>query len=1048
MMLGALLLLIMAVPATAQVTIDPATWRVAAEDVNWLDAADNAARGASYNPATGNALVATRTGGARVVAVNGDTGATIGDLDMTGVAGGTFAINVVGASDDGQIFATNLVTAAAEATPFKIYRWASEGAAPTVVYEGAPTAARYGDSFFVYGSGDDVYLFASGSGTAAIAEFHWDGTALQAPRIIPVTAGAGRGGIAVGADGESLWITGSGTPVREVSRDTGALIREIDTGVIATGASLTAYFEVEDRQFVVTGISALEQFVRIVDVTAPGEEEIVAVTASIGTNANVNATGGLAVATDRAEIIVLSTNNALASFSYDFLLPEEPFIPEGLIAYWHQNDNELSGGGFGFEEGDFPQPADVGMGIITLDGGDVLATTEAGVYRWIQSFGGTELNRLNETVEAGGTLAIQGGTDAVNNGAYLQIEFSAVGYEDIELSYAVRGTNTGFRSHQISYSTDGETFLNFGDAFDPVDGSNFTVRTFNFGDALDHAETAWVRITLAGATGETGNNRFDNITLMGTPAEPPAPPIVLEEAVWAITPGQVPWLLPAGNTMRGGAYNLATDHVLVVSRAPGLAIHVLHPANGTSLGTMDVTGVAGGTFALSEIAVTDDGQIFGANLTLDGQSIRIYRWADQWAAPALVWEGNLNNRAGDAFSVGGFGNDVRLYISGTFNESVAILEWDGSAVGAPRYITPEATVDRARMGIAEVMDGDAIWINGPGTALALVSTEDGEILRQVSLDVLPSGFGDIAYFELDGRQYIVAGSAHQNDNIFKVVDITDEGAERIAYTTEPLGIYENTFFTGFTAFDSKRSNIVVGGTNAIVAAFSLADHDNAPPMAAEITSPADGAEVRIEGDGSTEFTATWTEATDPDGDTVLYRWQLSSTADFESPIVDASVGTATSFTTDFATVAAILDDAGIVLDGELTVYHRVITSDGAVETEGEAKTVTLVRGTLTNVEPGVGLPQEFALHGNYPNPFNPTTNIRFDLPQTADVRVEVYDVLGRQVMSLHHDGMMAGANQTIAVDAGRLASGTYLYRVVVEMQGVTRVETGKMLLVK
>jgi hypothetical protein len=44
--------------------------------------------------------------------------------------------------------------------------------------------------------------------------------------------------------------------------------------------------------------------------------------------------------------------------------------------------------------------------------------------------------------------------------------------------------------------------------------------------------------------------------------------------------------------------------------------------------------------------------------------------------------------------------------------------------------------------------------------------------------------------------------------------------------------------------------------------------------------------------------------------------------------------------------------------------------------------------------------------------------------------------------------MQAGANQTVMIDASRLASGTYLYRVVVEMQGTQRVETGKMLLVK
>lgn len=94
------------------------------------------------------------------------------------------------------------------------------------------------------------------------------------------------------------------------------------------------------------------------------------------------------------------------------------------------------------------------------------------------------------------------------------------------------------------------------------------------------------------------------------------------------------------------------------------------------------------------------------------------------------------------------------------------------------------------------------------------------------------------------------------------------------------------------------------------------------------------------------------------------------------------------------------------------------------------------------------LPETFALHGNYPNPFNPTTSIAFDLPESADVEIQVIDMIGRQVMTLPATQIAAGVNRTVQIDAARLASGTYFYRVIAKMESKTLVETGRMMLVK
>ena len=116
--------------------------------------------------------------------------------------------------------------------------------------------------------------------------------------------------------------------------------------------------------------------------------------------------------------------------------------------------------------------------------------------------------------------------------------------------------------------------------------------------------------------------------------------------------------------------------------------------------------------------------------------------------------------------------------------------------------------------------------------------------------------------------------------------------------------------------------------------------------------------------------------------------------------------------------------------------------------EGNKVTPQVTTSDEDVVEPTAELPTVFTVHGNYPNPFNPTTNVRFDLPEQANVRIEVVDVLGRNVMTVAPQTMSAGANKVITIDAARLSSGTYFYRVVAEGATRTFVQGSKFTLVK
>ncbi|MEQ8524570.1 choice-of-anchor I family protein [Gracilimonas sp.] len=128
-----------------------------------------------------------------------------------------------------------------------------------------------------------------------------------------------------------------------------------------------------------------------------------------------------------------------------------------------------------------------------------------------------------------------------------------------------------------------------------------------------------------------------------------------------------------------------------------------------------------------------------------------------------------------------------------------------------------------------------------------------------------------------------------------------------------------------------------------------------------------------------------------------------------------------------------------------------ITSSGALNGTitsedypvGGEDRITVFEEMETSNEPNAGIPERFALKQNYPNPFNPTTQIAFDLPETAEVRLSVFDMLGRKVTDLVNERMSAGTH-SVQFDASALSSGMYIYRI----EAGSFSKTQKMMLIK
>ncbi len=101
-----------------------------------------------------------------------------------------------------------------------------------------------------------------------------------------------------------------------------------------------------------------------------------------------------------------------------------------------------------------------------------------------------------------------------------------------------------------------------------------------------------------------------------------------------------------------------------------------------------------------------------------------------------------------------------------------------------------------------------------------------------------------------------------------------------------------------------------------------------------------------------------------------------------------------------------------------------------------SNSVLLWTSTFTDLVTGISdepgsMPTAYALEQNYPNPFNPVTTIRFDLPRSSEVRLNVYDVLGREVALLVNGKKEAGHHE-VTFDAAGVSSGVYLYRLTAD----------------
>jgi hypothetical protein len=210
------------------------------------------------------------------------------------------------------------------------------------------------------------------------------------------------------------------------------------------------------------------------------------------------------------------------------------------------------------------------------------------------------------------------------------------------------------------------------------------------------------------------------------------------------------------------------------------------------------------------------------------------------------------------------------------------------------------------------------------------------------------------------------------------------------------------------------------------------DGVNDAPTTPQFEAPVEGATIAIQGMPEDEIQISWHESADVDGplEELSYIWRAArNEGDLGRLCSEASnfcLEKETSETSISWSMHELAVSTDLGLGESFQIKHVVFVRDGMESVSSTIQSLEFIRGQIVARE-GSDTPDAFVLYHNYPNPFNPSTTIVFDLPQPAMVSITVYDAMGREALRLPARPFAARARTGTVLDLSHLPSGVYLY---------------------